>query len=674
MANDLTWDDKDYQVLSELGHNSLGGRVTYLAQRTEDRQRVVIKQFQFAQGADWSAYDAYEREIRLLQRLNHPGIPKYLDGFQTPSGFCMVQEYLQAQSLAMLRRWTPEKIKQVALSLLDILVYLQSQSPPIIHRDIKPENILLDARDKVYLVDFGFARLGDGTVAASSVVKGTMGFMPPEQLFNRQLTTASDLYGLGATLICLLTGTSSSALGNLVDERYCLQFQHLVPPLKRGWLSWLAKLVEPIPKDRYASAAEALAALQPIDVNRLPKLRLSDDQLDWVGSRWGETLQHRLALSNPIPETVLAGRWEVTPHPSDPPHTPYDHAWISFEPQQFKGNAVDCRIAIDTGQLMAGQTYEREVVLRTNAAPDRAVIPVRVQTAPLPERRPFVDWMLLGWFGWFVWPAGLPAIDAALALFASSWDWFVPVGTSFFWGCLAGLPAADRLVAFSVFGKTASRRSVAIIALLSLTLAIFVGEILSFSPFWLPFVFASAMLAISLMRAEVFVSPEVPRRSKYCHFAIYLAIIFLLILASDYLRLVLSGEFGQLHMSLTGLQKLLFLLGFFLVILLFSRFFEAMAKRRVDRGFSECETMTTLRIIAAFGISISCFFLSPLVWNLRMLLVKPMFFEVAILIFAAIAPVILFSVLLVKRCISPALSNAKKIRNYHQFESQLIQP
>jgi len=64
------------------------------------------------------------------------------------------------------------------------------------HRDIKPENVLVDRQEelKVYLVDFGFAHIGSGEVAASSVVKGTLGFMPPEQMFNRQLTEASDLY------------------------------------------------------------------------------------------------------------------------------------------------------------------------------------------------------------------------------------------------------------------------------------------------------------------------------------------------------------------------------------------------------------------------------------------------------------------------------------------------
>jgi serine/threonine protein kinase len=55
-----------------------------------------------------------------------------------------VQEYKKAPSLAQRRSFTPEDIKQIAVSLLEILVDLQKRTPPVIHRDIKPENILVD--------------------------------------------------------------------------------------------------------------------------------------------------------------------------------------------------------------------------------------------------------------------------------------------------------------------------------------------------------------------------------------------------------------------------------------------------------------------------------------------------------------------------------------------------
>ncbi|MEW6497030.1 MAG: serine/threonine-protein kinase [Cyanobacteriota bacterium] len=265
-----------YQIKRELGHNRSGGRVTYLATKTSPYQEeqekvpVVIKQFQFAQvGATWSDYEAHEREIELLQQLNSPSIPQYLDAFETPNGFCLVQEYKKAPTLAEQQYFTPEEVKQIAIAVLEVLVYLQQQAPPIIHRDIKPENILVDRQEqplKVYLVDFGLAHQGAGDVAVSSVVKGTLGFMPPEQMFNRQLSEASDLYSLGVTLICLLTQTPSAAIGNLIDENYRLNFKHLVPPLGSQFVDWLSKMVEPNLKYRYPNAATALEALRTIDI------------------------------------------------------------------------------------------------------------------------------------------------------------------------------------------------------------------------------------------------------------------------------------------------------------------------------------------------------------------------------------------------------------------------
>jgi serine/threonine protein kinase len=262
-----------YQVTRELGHNRAGGRVTYLATEINTQQQVVVKQFQFARsGASWSEFQAYEREILVLKGLDNPSIPRYLDSFQTAAGFCMVQEYKDAPSLLVRRRWKPQEIKQIAMSVLDILKYLQNRIPPVLHRDLKPDNILVDRQMNVYLVDFGFARTGGGEVAASSVVKGTLGFMPPEQLFNRQLTTASDLYSLGATLICLLTGTASTEVGSLMDDAGRIHFKQRVSHLSAEFVNWLQKMAEPNFKNRYASAAEAQDALIPLDVLRPPEL------------------------------------------------------------------------------------------------------------------------------------------------------------------------------------------------------------------------------------------------------------------------------------------------------------------------------------------------------------------------------------------------------------------
>ncbi len=259
-----------YQVTRELGHNRAGGRVTYLATEINSQRTVVVKQFQFSRtGANWTEYNAYEKEIKVLKTLDYPNIPRYLDSFQTSGGFCMVQEYKNASSLADSRTWKPQQVKQIALSVLEILKYLQSRIPPVIHRDLKPDNILVDDQMNVYLVDFGFARSGGGEVTVSSVVKGTLGFMPPEQMFNREITIASDLYSLGVTLICLLSGTNANDVGSLMDETGRINFQQLkkrLPPLNSAFLNWLEKMVNPNYKDRYENAETAFRALVSLEV------------------------------------------------------------------------------------------------------------------------------------------------------------------------------------------------------------------------------------------------------------------------------------------------------------------------------------------------------------------------------------------------------------------------
>jgi serine/threonine protein kinase len=264
--NLLDLSTQGYQIDRVLGQNVYGGRVTYLAQELNSNLPVVIKQFQFATtGNTWSDYDAYQREVDLLQQLNHPRIPKYLASWETPTGFCLVQEYKSGTILTDSGRdFTIAEVKQIAIDILEVLIYLQQQQPPIIHRDLKPENILIDGCD-VYVIDFGFARNNHTELTASSTIKGTLGFMPPEQLFNRSLTTASDLYSLGVTLVCLLTKYKSTEIDRLIDHNYRLDLQTHLGHLPPNFLAWLTKITDPNPEARYPDAQTALTALQKLD-------------------------------------------------------------------------------------------------------------------------------------------------------------------------------------------------------------------------------------------------------------------------------------------------------------------------------------------------------------------------------------------------------------------------
>ncbi|MBV8883658.1 MAG: serine/threonine protein kinase [Chroococcidiopsidaceae cyanobacterium CP_BM_RX_35] len=452
MSNSPDFSQLGYQVIRELGRNYVGGRVTYLAADTNTQLSVVVKRFQFPGFiSNWSGFEAYEREIQVLRSLNHPSIPRYLKSFETSDGFCLVQEFKNAQSLAIPRSFDADEIKQIAAKVLEILVYLQNRCPAVIHRDIKPENILVDEHLQVYLVDFGFARIGGGEVGMSSVALGTLGFMPPEQLYNRQLSEATDLYGLGATLICLLTQTKSTAINTLIDANGRIDFQSLIPKLSRRWINWLEKLVQPNPQNRYASASAALKALEPIALVRQPEAKLSTSSLIFTATSLGEKSTQIITVSNSAPGTLLEGNWEVAPHLSDPPHTPDNHAWISFRPSEFLSNHIKCEVIVDTSKLMANQLYSRQVLLHTNSDPESLPLTIKVQTALLFEtqKTPYLYLALLCVLSGFL--AGwIPSLVSSFGLIA---HWAIV-------GAIAGAAGGATITAVTANARIGERTRV----------------------------------------------------------------------------------------------------------------------------------------------------------------------------------------------------------------------
>jgi serine/threonine protein kinase len=389
-----------YEIVRELGRNREGGRITWLAEDLgRENGQVVLKQFCFAQsGSDWSGYNAHQREIDILQGLDHPGIPRYLGSVETPEGFLLIQEYKAAQTLAVARSYRPEEIKGIAIALLEILVYLQSRLPEVLHRDIKPENILFDSQGRVYLIDFGFSKIGSEAVGGSSVFKGTLGYIAPEQLFKP--TKASDLYSLGATLIFLLTRKQPGVDRELLveDDPYRIGFRQLLPDLSLKFIDWLEKMVAPSQKERFDSAARALVALQPLYLVRTPELQLYQEDLELEATHLGQRLKIPITFDNNTPETTLEGWWEVAPHPHDRvSETDSAHPWIGVSPQRFRTNQGRAEIRIDTAELMADRVYHRQLILHSNGSQELFQIPLKIRTAPLPlGRRWLPRWRLMG--------------------------------------------------------------------------------------------------------------------------------------------------------------------------------------------------------------------------------------------------------------------------------------
>lgn len=261
-----TFSPDRFEFLESLGSNHSAGRITHKARHLKSGQIVVIKEFTFV-NSSWDGYKQIEKEINTLSRLNHPNIPKYLGKYEFEKSLFLVQEYIEAPSLATYGKLPLDEVKDIALSILDILVYLQSLNSPIFHRDIKPENILYQQESKeVYLVDFGLAK-GVGTVGLSTMIGGTMGFMPPEQILGKKLSSASDLYSLGITLVCLLSGIPSSEINQLINHQFEIDFSKVIP----NNVSWefrdlLKNLTHPSQEQRFQSAFQAKQELINIEL------------------------------------------------------------------------------------------------------------------------------------------------------------------------------------------------------------------------------------------------------------------------------------------------------------------------------------------------------------------------------------------------------------------------
>jgi len=254
-----------YRIVAPLAQGGSG--ITYLGDDLETGERVVLKALSLRQIHDWKALEQFEREAQVLAQLNHPGIPRYLDYFyqDTPRdrSFYIIQQFAPGRSLAesVQNGWrgNETEIRQIAIHVLDILVYLHQQTPPVIHRDIKPNNIIRGDDGQIMLVDFGAVQTTYySTLAKNHTVVGTFGYMAPEQ-FLGQAVPATDLYGLGATLLFLLTHRSPADLpiNHLTTDSRCFRMQ-----ISEAFADWLETMLEPDLKHRFSCAETALKELQ----------------------------------------------------------------------------------------------------------------------------------------------------------------------------------------------------------------------------------------------------------------------------------------------------------------------------------------------------------------------------------------------------------------------------
>ena len=263
-----------YEFLQSIGKPL--GYQQLLATDLQHRQPVVIKSLSLGQGTSAGDICCFEREIRLLEALRHPTIPRYIDSFSIDTsegkGLVLVQAHAPHsqtlyQQMAAGRRYREAEIKSIAKQLLQGLVYLHRQG--LVHRDITPSNVAITGTDNE-LGQVSWLNLGSVQYIESQrkdAIVGTYGYMPTEQV-GGQAQFSSDLYSLGATLIYLVTGCQPQ---DLPRDGNKIVFACRPSQLSASFQQWINWLIEPHTSDRPKSAQQALNALNQMPFSMLKR-------------------------------------------------------------------------------------------------------------------------------------------------------------------------------------------------------------------------------------------------------------------------------------------------------------------------------------------------------------------------------------------------------------------
>ncbi|UIE39546.1 protein kinase domain-containing protein [Leptodesmis sichuanensis] len=265
---------KRYKLIAQLGVGGFGQ--SFLAQdlHLPGCPRCVVKRL-LVKTHDVkhlkTARRLFDTEARVLYQLGrHDQIPSLYAHFEENQEFYLVQEFIEGQSLtrqiAKGKPWPEERVIILLRDILEILTFVHQQN--VIHRDVKPSNLIRRHQDgKLVLIDFGAVKQVsvqladlDSDVAESTIVVGTHGYIPNEQLAGKP-RFCSDVYAVGIVGIQALTGVAPKLLGE-VAETGELEWRSHVPGVSPELADVIDRMVYYDFRDRYPTAMETLEALK----------------------------------------------------------------------------------------------------------------------------------------------------------------------------------------------------------------------------------------------------------------------------------------------------------------------------------------------------------------------------------------------------------------------------
>lgn len=295
---------KRYRIVEILGQGGMGS--VYRAVDENLGVDVAVKENLFTT-------DEYSRQFRLeaviLANLRHPNMPRVSDHFVVgDTSQYLVMDFIEGEDLRQrmerMGTITEDDAVMVGAAICDALSYLHTRKPPILHRDIKPGNVKITPEGHIFLVDFGLAKVVQGSQATTTGARAmTPGYSPPEQYGTARTDPRTDIYSLGATLYAALCGMiPEDGLARAMDNA------QLTPLRKRN-----TKISR-----RLAAAIEKAMAIDPADRFQLPE-------------------DFKKALLNSKSKTQhLAGEFTVAPPPDAPDAPSEDKKDKKSEPTSDK--------------------------------------------------------------------------------------------------------------------------------------------------------------------------------------------------------------------------------------------------------------------------------------------------------------------------------------------------
>ncbi len=273
----------DYELLEELGRGGMG--IVYRARQLSLHREVAVKMLLAAAYAPAELFERFRREAEATGKLDHPNIVPVYEVGQHDGQPYFSMKLIAGTNLshgtgdgrldppgaagAAGRERSGGEAGRGAAGLVETLARAihHAHQHGVLHRDLKPSNVLLDQDRRPYITDFGLAKLLDGPsdATATGAILGTPVYMAPEQAAGeRDITTAVDVYGLGAILYELVTGAPPFARGSSAEtlrrvrETEVRRPRELAPGVDRDLETICLKCLARDKRDRYASA-DALA-------------------------------------------------------------------------------------------------------------------------------------------------------------------------------------------------------------------------------------------------------------------------------------------------------------------------------------------------------------------------------------------------------------------------------